>query len=51
MVKVTEKEMEFLKEISTSDFAVEGWCDAEDGGVGDWVGSDGKLTSQQMPII
>ena len=43
MVKVTEKEMEFLKEISTSDFAVEGWCDAEDGGVGDWVGSDGKV--------
>ena len=43
MVKVTEKEMEFLKEISTSDFAVEGWCDVEDGGVGDWVGSDGKV--------
>ncbi len=43
MVKVTEKEMEFLKQISTSDFACEGWCDVEDGGVGDWVGSDGKV--------
>jgi hypothetical protein len=43
MVKVTEKEMEFLKQISTSDFANEGWCEAEDGAVGDWVGADGKI--------
>ena len=43
MINVTKKEMEFLKQISTSDFANEGWCDAEDGAVGDWVGSDGKV--------
>tara|TARA_Y100001938_G_scaffold14676_1_gene18183 strand:+ start:8656 stop:8979 length:324 start_codon:yes stop_codon:yes gene_type:complete len=41
-VKVTKKEMEFLTQISTSDFANEGWCDAEDGAVGDWVGADTK---------
>ena len=41
MIKVTEKEMKFLKQISTSDFANEGWCEAEDGAVGDWVGDWG----------
>ena len=43
MVKITEKEMKFLKQISTSDFANEGGCEAEDGAVGDWVGADGKI--------
>ena len=43
-VQVTKKEMEFLNEISTSDFANEGWEEAEDGTVGDWVGADGKVT-------
>ena len=41
MIKVTEKEMKFLKQISTSDFANEGWCEAEDGAIGDWVGDWG----------
>ena len=35
-VKVTKKEMEFLNQISTSDFANEGWCEADMGGVGDY---------------
>ena len=43
IVKVTKKEMEFLNKISTSDCANEGWEEAEDGGVGDWVGADGKV--------
>ena len=43
MMNVTKKEMEFLNQISTSDFANEGWCDAGDGAVGDWVGADGKV--------
>ena len=42
-MKVTQKEYDFLKQISTSDFANEGWADAEDGAVGDWVGADGKV--------
>ena len=41
--KVTKKEYEFLKQISTSDFANEGWGEAEDGVVGDWGGADGKI--------
>lgn len=43
LTKVTKKEMNFLIQLSTSDFANEGWCEAEDGGVGDWVGADGKV--------
>ena len=42
-MKITTKEYKFLKQISTSDFANEGWCDADQGGVGDWVGADGKV--------
>ena len=42
-MKITQKEYKFLKQISTSDFANEGWCDADQGGVGDWVGADGKV--------
>ena len=41
MVKITEKEMKFLKQISTSDFSNEGWNEAEDGAIGDWVGDWG----------
>ena len=42
-MKITTKEYKFLKQISTSDFANEGWCDADQGGVGDWVGANGKV--------
>ncbi len=39
-MKVTKKEYDFLKQISTSDFANESWCD-EECSIGDWVGDWG----------
>ena len=39
-MKVTQKEYNFLKQISTSDFANESWCD-EECSIGDWVGDWG----------
>jgi hypothetical protein len=40
-MKVTQKEYGFLKQISTSDFANEGWWEDSDRAIGDWVGDWG----------